>query len=60
MTPDQTAAIGASEGMGFSPEALLSDQVRDRAGVKHDLVILGHDVAAIPARMHAYGCLDAF
>jgi RimJ/RimL family protein N-acetyltransferase len=60
MTADQVAAIGVFESMGFTPEALLRDHVRDRSGVKHDVVILGHDVAAFQARMHAYGLLEAF
>jgi RimJ/RimL family protein N-acetyltransferase len=60
MTADQVGAIGVFESMGFTPEALLRDHVRDRSGVKHDVVILGHDVAAFQARMHAYGLLEAF
>jgi N-acetylglutamate synthase-like GNAT family acetyltransferase len=59
MTADQRAAIAVFEGMGFHPEALLLDQVRDRDGKKHDIVILGHDVAAFHARMTAYGLTAA-
>ena len=46
--------------MGFRSEALLRDHVRDREGVKHDLVILGHDVARFQAQMQAYGLTEAF
>jgi len=55
MTVDQAAAIAIFKGMGFKPEALLRDHVRDRTGRKHDLVILSHDVAAFQARLAALG-----
>jgi L-amino acid N-acyltransferase YncA len=55
MTADQKTAIGVFEGMGFRPEALLRDQVKDREGNKHDLVIMAHDVAKFHAQMEAYG-----
>jgi L-amino acid N-acyltransferase YncA len=58
MTADQTAAITTFETMGYRAEALLRDQVRDRQGVKHDIVILSHDVAQFAARMAAYGLGD--
>jgi len=58
MTADQTAAIATFETMGYRAEALLRDQVRDREGVKHDIVILSHDVAQFAARMAAYGLAD--
>jgi L-amino acid N-acyltransferase YncA len=62
MTVDQTGAIATFESMGFRAEALLRDHVRDHAGIKHDIVVLGHDVAAVEARSAAYGlgaALDA-
>ncbi len=55
MTADQKWAIGVFEGMGFRPEALLRDQVKDREGNKHDLVIMAHDVAKFHAQREAYG-----
>ncbi|HEX3550065.1 MAG TPA: GNAT family N-acetyltransferase [Candidatus Elarobacter sp.] len=58
MTADQVGAITVFETMGYRAEALLRDHVRDRDGVKHDLVILSHDVEAFRARLEAYG-LDA-
>jgi RimJ/RimL family protein N-acetyltransferase len=60
MTVDQKGAIAVFEGMGFRPEALLRDHVRDPAGTKHDIVILSHDVAQFQAQMEAYGINDAF
>jgi len=60
MTVDQKGAIAVFEGMGFRPEALLRDQVKDRDGRKHDLVILAHEVAKFQAQMDAYGVTKAF
>lgn len=55
MTVDQTGAIAIFEGLGFKAEALLRDQVKDKAGKKHDIVVLGHNVAQVRAQMEAYG-----
>jgi GNAT superfamily N-acetyltransferase len=55
MTVDQTGAIAIFEGLGFKAEALLRDHVRDAAGRKHDIVVLGHNVAQVRAQMEAYG-----
>ena len=55
MTTDQRGAIAVFETMGYRGEALLRDHVRDRDGVKHDLVILSHDVAKYQQTMNAYG-----
>jgi L-amino acid N-acyltransferase YncA len=60
MTVDQKGAIAVFEGMGFRPEALLRDQVKDRDGRKHDLLILAHEVAKFQAQMDAYGVTKAF
>jgi L-amino acid N-acyltransferase YncA len=59
MTPDQKSAIAVFEGMGFRPEALLRDHVKDREGNKHDLLTLRHDVAQFQAQMEAYGVNEA-
>ena len=59
MTVDQRGAIALFESMGFRAEALLRDHVRDRAGIKHDLVILSHDVARFQSQMEAYGAGEA-
>ena len=59
MTVDQTAAIAVFEGLGFRAEAFLRGHVRDRAGMKHDIVVLGHEVAEVLARMQAFGVTAA-
>ena len=48
-------AIALFEGLGFKAEALLRDHVRDIDGKKHDIVVLGHNVAQVRAQMEAYG-----
>ncbi len=60
MTVDQKGAIAAFEGLGFKPEALLRDHVRDSAGQKHDIATFSHDVTQFHAQMEAYGLADAF
>jgi len=60
MTVDQKGAIAVFEGLGFRPEALLRDHVKDREGDKHDLLILSHEVAKFHAQMNAYGVSEAF
>ncbi len=55
MTVDQQAAIALFESLGFKAEALLRDHVRDVDGRKHDIVVLGHNVAQFAAQMEAYG-----
>jgi RimJ/RimL family protein N-acetyltransferase len=55
MTVDQQAAIALFESLGFKAEALLRDHVRDVGGKKHDIVVLGHNVAQVAAQMEAYG-----
>ena len=59
MTVDQHQAIAVFRSLGFQPEALLRDHVKDRQGEKHDLVILSHDVEAGQRLMAAVGVLDA-
>jgi RimJ/RimL family protein N-acetyltransferase len=60
MTLDQKGAIAVFEGLGFTLEAMLRAQVRDRDGRKHDLLILSHDVARMSAQHEAYGLDEAF
>jgi N-acetylglutamate synthase-like GNAT family acetyltransferase len=55
MTVDQQAAIALFESLGFKAEALLHDHARDVDGKKHDIVVLGHNVARVRAQMEAYG-----
>ena len=58
MTPDQIGSVMLFESLGFRAEALLKDQVRDRAGTPHDLTILSHDVARVAAHHRAFGMED--
>jgi RimJ/RimL family protein N-acetyltransferase len=55
MTVDQQGGIALFESLGFKAEALLRDHVRDVDGRKHDIVVLGHNVAQVRAQMEAYG-----
>ena len=55
MTVDQRAAIAVFEGLGFKAEALLRDHVRDIDGKTHDIVVLGHNIAQVRAKLEAYG-----
>jgi N-acetylglutamate synthase-like GNAT family acetyltransferase len=55
MTADQSGAIALFESLGFKAEALLHDHVRDVDGKKHDIVVLGHNIAQVQAQMEAYG-----
>ena len=59
MTIDQQQAISVFRSLGFKPEAVLRDHVKDREGDKHDLVILSHDVAGSQRSKAATGILDA-
>jgi RimJ/RimL family protein N-acetyltransferase len=59
MTVDQVSGIALFEGLGFRGEALLREHVRDRDGTKHDIVVLGHNVAQVRAQLEAYGLPDA-
>jgi RimJ/RimL family protein N-acetyltransferase len=60
MTLDQKGATAVFEGLGFTIEALLRDQVKDRDGRRHDILILSHDVARTSAQHEAYGLGEAF
>jgi N-acetylglutamate synthase-like GNAT family acetyltransferase len=59
MTVDQVSAIALFGGMGFRGEALLREHVRDLDGNKHDIVVLGHNVAQVQAQLEAYGVAEA-
>ena len=59
MTIDQRAAIALFESLGFKAEALLRDHVRDIDGKKHDIVVLGHNIAQFSAQLEAFGLPEA-
>ena len=60
MTVDQRGAIAVFESLGFRAEALLRNHVKDKAGERHDIVVLSHDVAQVRAQMDAFGISEAF
>lgn len=59
MTVDQRGAIATFEELGFKPEALLRDHVRDQRGDKHDLLVYSHDVRTFQSQLDAFGVSDA-
>ena len=56
---DAVPAIGMFEALGFEPEALLRDHVRDKAGALRDLVVLAHEVEGNWSAMQTAGFEDA-
>ncbi len=59
MTPDQKGAVAAFEGLGFRPEGLMRDHVRDLAGEKHDLLVMALDIVDLHGALESYGLDDA-
>ena len=57
MTANQPTALKLFEELGFAPEALWRNQVRDGHGVNHDLIGLGQDVAGFERAMRVFGLL---
>ncbi len=55
MTVDQTGARKLFQELGFRPEALLANEVKDRSGKLHDVLSLAVDVDAFLARRDVYG-----
>ena len=55
---DQEALIAMFRGLGFEPEALLIDHVRDRSGGLRDLLVLAHSVEQQWASMATAGIVD--
>ena len=49
---EQDALVAMFQDMGFLPEALLADFVRDSEGVFHDLMILTHKASEHWSRTH--------
>ena len=56
---DQSAAINLFTNLGFTPEAILRDHVRDRNGALHDLMVLAHNVQDVHSTMATVGIEDA-
>lgn len=55
---DAVPAIGMFEALGFEPEALLRDHVRDKTGELRDLVVLAHMAESTWSGMTAAGLED--
>ena len=55
---DAVPAIGMFEAIGFEPEALLRDHVRDKTGALRDLVVLAHLVEGTWSGMATAGLED--
>ncbi len=55
---DQTALIGMFRTLGFEPEALLLDHVRDRSGEIRDLLLLSNDVESQFSSMATAGITE--
>ena len=55
---DQDSLVGMFRSLGFEPEALLTDHVRDRAGELRDLMVLANSVEGHFAAMAAAGIVD--
>ena len=55
---DQAALIGMFRALGFEPEALLADHVRDRTGEIRDLMVLATDVESQFSALTAAGITD--
>ena len=59
VTADSEPTIAMFRSLGFDPEALLKDHVRDYRGEVHDLMILAHSVDESLAAMTAAGIADS-
>ena len=55
---DQEPTIAMFRSLGFDPEALLTDHVRDRSGALRDLMILAHSVEGQWSSMVVAGIAD--
>jgi ribosomal protein S18 acetylase RimI-like enzyme len=55
---DQEPTIAMFRSLGFDPEALLTDHVRDRSGALRDLMILAHSVEDQWSSMVVAGIAD--
>jgi ribosomal protein S18 acetylase RimI-like enzyme len=55
---DQASLIAMFRSLGFEPEALLTDHVRDRSGEMRDLIVLANSVDEQFAAMATAGVSD--
>ena len=54
----QESTVAMFAGLGFEPEALLKDHVRDAAGGLHDLIVMSHFVDGTWAALETTGIAD--
>jgi ribosomal protein S18 acetylase RimI-like enzyme len=55
---DQSSTVGMFRSLGFEPEALLVDHVRDQAGELRDLMVLAHSVHESWGSLQASGVAE--
>ena len=55
MTVDQTGARKLFQELGFRPEAMLANEVKDRDGKLHDVLSMAVDVDSFMSRRDIYG-----
>ena len=55
VTADENATISMFRSLGFDPEAVLADHVRDKGGDLHDLMILAHSAEQAAAGLRISG-----
>jgi L-amino acid N-acyltransferase YncA len=55
MTTDQEGARALFHELGFQNEALLKDHIKDRNGLRHDLLLMACDVETFLSTRDAYG-----
>jgi L-amino acid N-acyltransferase YncA len=54
---EQESTVGMFRSLGFDPEALLADHVRDRSGELRDLMLLAHSVDAASGAIQTSGVI---
>lgn len=55
---DQQPAIQLFTDLGFAPEAVFADHVRDRTGRYHDLMVLAHNAEDVRSAMATMGVTE--
>jgi len=56
---EQEGVAGVFRDLGFTPEALLTDQVRDDQGQLHDLLVLSHPIEPTWSALSALGMVES-
>jgi L-amino acid N-acyltransferase YncA len=58
MTVDQRAAIAVFEEVGFTPEAVFREYVKDSQDQRHDVAVLSLDVTKYVGRLQTFGVAE--